>query len=105
LLLSPQGDIFNLSAIGDKKRARMKITTSTMLANAMRDQRKALELTQAEAAERVGMKQTTVSGFEQNPDTSKLETLFRLLSALDLELHVMPRGQTSEKDSGWTQEW
>jgi len=53
----------------------------------------------------VGMKQTTVSGFEQNPDTSKLETLFRLLSALDLELHVVPRGQASEKDSGWTQEW
>ena len=45
----------------------MKITTSTMLANAIRDQRKSLQLTQAETAERVGMKQTTVSGFEQNP--------------------------------------
>lgn len=83
----------------------MKITTSTMLANAIRDQRKALQLTQADAAERVGMKQTTVSGFEQNPDTSKLETLFRLLSALELELHVVPRGAAAEKDSGWTQEW
>ncbi|VDZ89042.1 XRE family transcriptional regulator [Lelliottia amnigena] len=75
----------------------MKITTSTMLANAMRDQRKALELTQAEAAERVGMKQTTVSGFEQNPDTSKLETLFRLLSALDLELHVVPGARRQKR--------
>ncbi|MRS88921.1 helix-turn-helix domain-containing protein [Enterobacteriaceae bacterium RIT714] len=83
----------------------MKITTSAMLANAMRDQRKSLRLTQAETAERVGMKQATVSGFEQNPDSSKLETLFRLLSALDLELHVMPRGETTEKDSGWGQEW
>lgn len=83
----------------------MKITTSATLANAIRDQRKALQLTQAETAERVGMKQTTVSGFEQNPDTSKLETLFRLLSALELELHVVPRGETPDKDSGWTQEW
>ncbi|CAM8031927.1 Transcriptional regulator [Lelliottia nimipressuralis] len=83
----------------------MKITTSTMLANAIRDQRKSLQLTQAETAERVGMKQTTVSGFEQNPDTSKLETLFRLLSALELELHVVPRGEKADKDSGWTQEW
>ncbi|MDK9582859.1 helix-turn-helix domain-containing protein [Lelliottia wanjuensis] len=83
----------------------MKITTSATLANAIRDQRKSLQLTQAETAERVGMKQTTVSGFEQNPDTSKLETLFRLLSALELELHVVPRGAAADKDSGWTQEW
>lgn len=83
----------------------MKITTSTALATAIRNQRKSLQLTQAETAERVGIKQSTVSGFEQNPDTSRVETLLRLLSALGLELRVVPRGEETGNDSGWTQEW
>lgn len=83
----------------------MKITSATMLAGALKDQRKALNLTQSQAADLVGMKQATVSGLELRPDSSKLETLFRLLSALDLELHVVPRGQPANDNSGWTQEW
>jgi HTH-type transcriptional regulator/antitoxin HipB len=83
----------------------MKITSATMLAGALKDQRKALNLTQSQAADLVGMKQATVSGFELRPDSCKLETLFRLLSALDLELHVVPRGQPADGNGGWTQEW
>ncbi|TCJ96214.1 hypothetical protein EV694_1768 [Volucribacter psittacicida] len=37
------------------------------------------------------MKQATVSAFENTPDSTKLETLFKLLAGLELELVVQPR--------------
>ncbi|WP_181316997.1 helix-turn-helix domain-containing protein [Photobacterium phosphoreum] len=66
----------------------MQITSAKMLANAVRDQRKTRNITQSENAKLVGIKQNTVSAFENNPDGTKLETLFKLLAALDLELHL-----------------
>lgn len=74
----------------------MKVTSPSLLAAAVRDQRKLSKLTQSEAAKQVGIKQTTVSDFELRPESTKLETLFKLLSALDLELHVVKRGSTLE---------
>jgi len=43
-------------------------------------------------ADLVNVRQATVSVFESRPDSAKLETLFKLLSALDLELEVCPKG-------------
>lgn len=60
----------------------MRVTSPTLLAAAVRDQRKISKLTQSEAAKQVGIKQTTVSDFELRPESTKLETLFKLLSAL-----------------------
>ena len=62
----------------------MKVTSPSLLAAAVRDQRKLSKLTQSEAAKQVGIKQTTVSDFVLRPESTKLETLFKLLSALDL---------------------
>ena len=76
-----------------------------MLAAAVRDQRKLSKLTQSEAAKQVGIKQTTVSDFELRPESTKLETLFKLLSALDLELHVVKRGSTLDDNKVWDREW
>jgi len=100
MLLSSLGDITD----GDD----MQITSAKMLANALRDQRKAQQLTQTEAAKSVGVKQTTVSSFENAPEGTKLETLFKLLAALDLELHVQPRQAEPKSDSAtpqWNEEW
>ncbi|MCW7548350.1 helix-turn-helix domain-containing protein [Photorhabdus sp. APURE] len=83
----------------------MKITSSKMLALAMREARKKSKLTQRETADRVGMKQSTVSGFEKYPEGSKIETLFKLLSALELELRVSERGSPPRTGSGWKEEW
>lgn len=79
-----------------------------MLANAVRDQRKAQNITQSDTAKLVGIKQTTVSAFENTPEGTKLDTLFKLLAALDLELHVQPRNCTAETQSSnqqWNEEW
>lgn len=83
----------------------MKVTSPALLAAAVRDQRKISKLTQAEAAKQVGIKQTTVSDFELRPESTKLETLFKLLSALDLELHVVKRGSTLDDSKVWDREW
>ncbi|GJA77872.1 MULTISPECIES: helix-turn-helix domain-containing protein [Aeromonas] len=83
----------------------MKATSPALLAAAVRDQRKISKLTQAEAAKLVGIKQTTVSDFELRPESTKLETLFKLLSALDLELHVVKRGSTLDDNKVWDREW
>ncbi|MBP2701081.1 helix-turn-helix domain-containing protein [Photobacterium lucens] len=86
----------------------MQITSAKMLANAVRDQRKAQSRTQSDTAKLVGIKQTTVSAFENNPESTKLETLFKLLAALDLELHVQPRNTNTEPHTAqqkWNEEW
>ena len=83
----------------------MKVTSPSLLAAAVRDQRKISKLTQAEAAKQVGIKQTTVSDFELRPESTKLETLFKLLSALDLELHVVKRGSILDDSKVWDREW
>lgn len=70
----------------------MRVTSPAALANAVRNQRKAGQKTQRDTADLVGIKQTTVSDFELNPESTKLETLFKILAALDLELHVSARG-------------
>ncbi|MGL5040405.1 MAG: hypothetical protein ACRC6D_09935 [Aeromonas sp.] len=51
------------------------------------------------------MKQTTVSDFENRPGSTKLDTLFKILSALDLELHVVKRGSTLDQTKSWNKEW
>ena len=83
----------------------MKITTPKMLAAAMREQRKKNKLTQAKTADQVGLRQATVSEFESTPESTKLETFFKILASLDLELHVVKRGSTLNEGKVWNKEW
>ncbi|WP_048308623.1 helix-turn-helix domain-containing protein [Halomonas sp. PR-M31] len=82
----------------------MKITSTDMLALSLKEARKHYKLTQQTVAEQAGIKQATVSGFENYPEKSRIETLFKLLAALDMELHVTERDQV-RRDQGWDQEW
>ncbi|CRY54669.1 MULTISPECIES: helix-turn-helix domain-containing protein [Yersinia] len=83
----------------------MKITSAAMLANTLRNERKKSKLTQRKTAETVGLKQSTVSEFENHPDGTRLDTLFKLLAALDLELQVRPRNSNIKDNTTWDQEW
>jgi HTH-type transcriptional regulator/antitoxin HipB len=82
----------------------MKITSPDALAQAMKNVRKSRKLTQRVTADQIGVKQATVSSFENHPERSRVETLFKLLSALDLELRLAERGET-EQSERWDQEW
>ena len=57
----------------------------------VRRQRRAVGLTQQGLAERLGVRQATVSSVEAGAGGTKLSTLLDLLAALDLELTVAPR--------------
>ena len=70
------------------------------LALMVRNYRKQAKISQAKAGDLVGMKQTTLSAFENKPDSTKLDTLFRVLAAVNLEVHVVPRGSVK-----WDEEW
>lgn len=82
----------------------MKITSPRQLAIYLRDLRKTQKLSQTAIAKRVGIKQDTLSKFEQDPNTTKIETFFKILSALELELHVEKKGE-NKPSSEWTEEW
>ena len=87
----------------------MKITSARGLADALQQARKQQGQTQQTIGELAGTKQSTVSAFETAPERARVETLFKLLSALNLELVLEPRGQAPENGSGnhqaWDQEW
>ncbi|WP_130835810.1 type II toxin-antitoxin system antitoxin HipB [[Erwinia] mediterraneensis] len=44
--------------------------------------------TQSELARKVGLKQSTISHFENNPDMTTLATLFKILQALELQMNI-----------------
>ncbi|GHG96190.1 helix-turn-helix domain-containing protein [Pseudodonghicola xiamenensis] len=68
------------------------------IGNVLRNARKAQGLTQDELASRAGVWQRTISHIETNASGAKLDTLFDLLAALDLELHITPRSKLTPSD-------
>ena len=86
----------------------MLIHSPADLAQYYRDQRKKQGVSQVTVAEEISVRQDTVSKFELKPDNVRLDTLFRLLAALDMEMHLVPKGQPIPVDShkkGWTEQW
>ncbi|GKW17389.1 hypothetical protein PEC301937_33380 [Pectobacterium carotovorum subsp. carotovorum] len=88
----------------------MKVTNSKQLSSYLKDVRITQKLSQGKVASKVGIRQDTVSSFEQHPDSTKLETFFKILSALNLELTVTPRNVDTANNeasaaSSWKEEW
>ncbi|MCI4187667.1 helix-turn-helix domain-containing protein [Dickeya dianthicola] len=89
----------------------MKVTNTKQLSSYLKDVRITQKLSQGKVASKVGIRQDTVSSFEQHPDSTKLETFFKILSALNLELTVTPRNADADSNeasvapSSWKEEW
>ncbi|WP_341269845.1 helix-turn-helix domain-containing protein [Morganella morganii] len=75
------------------------------MANSVRDQRKISKMSQTQTIELIGIKQTTVSDFENKPESTKLRRLFKILAALDLELHATKLGSVPDAQKTWNKEW
>lgn len=75
--------------------------TQKQLGAALRSQRKHLGLTQKTLAEKISSRQATVSDLEKGDRDSRLQTVFELLAALDLELVIRPRtrGDTADLEA------
>lgn len=72
--------------------------TTQDLGTALRRARKARNLTQAQLADRAGLWQRTVSNIETGTSGAKLDTIFDLLAALDLEIRLVPRSRMTPAD-------
>lgn len=88
----------------------MKVTSPQQLSAVLRDIRLNQKLSQQAVADQVGILQTTVSSFERSAEKTRLETFFRLLSALDLELEVRSRNSPDADkplsgEDVWKEEW
>lgn len=77
------------------------IISPKSLGIALKRQRKAKNLTQIEVGEAFKIDQTTISSIEQGAPGTRLETLFRLLAALDLELIIRPKKTMSKNGDNW----
>jgi len=75
------------------------------LALLVMSQRKMLKLSQAAIGDLVGLRQKTISGFENKPESTQLDTLFRILSALNLELTISAKDKPLQQDPLWKEEW
>lgn len=69
------------------------IYSPRQLANHVRLIRQKNQWTQSELAQKVGLKQSTISHFENNPDLTTLATLFKILQSLDVSMGVQEKGE------------
>ena len=83
----------------------MKITNTKQLSAYLRDVRLDEKLSQTDVAKKVGIRQDTVSSFELKPESTKIETFFKLLSALELDITITPRNSNSSDGGQWPEEW
>ncbi len=79
------------------------VHTPAQLAQVLRGRRKRLALTQKRAGKEVGLQPKTISALESIPGRSSVQSLFRLLSALELELVLRPKSSTGQRPE--TPEW
>lgn len=83
----------------------MLIRSPKELALHMIKQRKRLKLSQANVGKLVGLKQQTISQFEIKPESTQLDTLFRIFSALNLDVKILAKSETDTTNVQWKEEW
>lgn len=60
---------------------------------------------QTELAKRVGIKQSTISNFENNPNLTTLSTFFKLLQAMDLTLKLEEKSLIQHCNDSDEEDW
>ncbi|HIF9109013.1 TPA: type II toxin-antitoxin system antitoxin HipB [Photobacterium damselae] len=61
--------------------------------------------TQSELAKKVGIKQATISNFENNPNKTTLSTFFKLVQAMDLTLSIQEKSQVASLNENDDESW
>ncbi len=80
---------------------KYSVRTTHQLAMILQGCRKQAELSQKQASAKVGMLPKTISALEISPDNCTIASLFKLLSALDLEMVLQPKWLAQDnKDQG-----
>lgn len=79
--------------------------TARHLAIKAKSRRKELGLSQAEVAKKTGLKQKTISAFENKPDSLMLKTALLIIQYLDLQLSISNSDEFSDDSNAWKEEW
>lgn len=58
-------------------------------------------MTQAAAGRKLNLPQKTVSRMEAGTATMQLDTIFKYMAALGLEMHLEPRNKLSDDETPW----
>ncbi|MHA2940129.1 type II toxin-antitoxin system antitoxin HipB [Vibrio sp. RC27] len=61
--------------------------------------------TQSELAKKVGIKQATISNFENNPNKTTLSTFFKLAQAMELTLSIQEKSQVASLNKNDDESW
>ena len=61
--------------------------------------------TQLELAKKVGIKQATISNFENNPNKTTLSTFFKLAQAMDISLTIQEKSHLASSDVNDEENW
>ena len=72
------------------------VQTPIQLGQVLKARRNLLKLTQEKAGRTVGLLPKTISALEITPEGSTIASLFKLLSALDLEIILRPKDFIAE---------
>lgn len=73
------------------------VRTPHQLGQVVRGQRKLKRLTQKAVGISVGLLPKTISALESSPERVTVDSLFKLLSALDLEIVLRPKSGADEQ--------
>ena len=68
--------------------------TPSQIGNLIRRIRKNRGMSQSDLGARTGLRQSTISLIEQGHTATKLDTLLKVLAALDLEFRITSRSKT-----------
>ncbi len=78
------------------------IYNAKQLANYLKLVRTQNNWSQAEVAKRIGVKQSTLSNFENDPERCQIQTVFKILQALGLTMNIMPNTpQHTSQNEDW----
>jgi HTH-type transcriptional regulator/antitoxin HipB len=75
--------------------------TPQQLGQALRSRRATLKLSQTDVGSKAGIKQDTVSTLEIHTPSSTVETLYKALSVLGLELVIREKAQGTHSAQEW----
>ena len=78
-----------------------KATSAKVLGQILKSTRSQKGLTQAQAGNLVGITQAMVSRIERGESNARIDTLFRLMSALELEVAVKPIERETGEGDNW----
>jgi len=82
------------------------ISTLPQLSQALRDVRKSQGLNQDNTGKLVGLLPKTISALENRPGSVTIDSLLKLLSALDLEMVISPKNTLDNTaDSNTNEDW